>query len=329
MTRDESLTNPKGLPASLRRHMPWSPRENPMPRRRHCEGIAASDQFPSWSWAGWCGEMADRHEDLPHCYTSLIGLGSVVLHFRGGHRSHEQDMPETTSSRNAGGSNISRSVPAPAPPMNYTFLLDRQRYKTYLIDRLLTTSEIHLDAYVLDTARLRPWERSPHTPYHGVRDRGDQPVNTLRVSMSEGPSEWSQIYEQLVDGSLLCLVLGTYGEPRDKVIRAMRLADGKSDKARLGRIDLIERKEPDAIVCLLVKRVKGRGGVGRKGGNAAGKEGDGERLVVERKGLLKIMFLGLETVETVLIRTRLRHRTKRCNWQEWVAEGGRRKFALV
>ncbi|KXJ87035.1 heterokaryon incompatibility protein-domain-containing protein [Microdochium bolleyi] len=324
MTRDESLTNPKGLPASLRRSLPWSPRDNPMPRRR--QTTSDGRRFPSWSWAGWCGEMASRHEDLPHCYTSLIGLGSVVLHFRDGPRRNAATRQLPVS----GEASSSRSVPRQAPvrPMNYTFLLDRQQYMKYLIDRLLTTTEIHLDAFLLNSARLRPWERSPARPYHGARDRNDG-TSTLNVRMSEGPAEWSQIYEQLVDGRLLCLVLGTYGEPRERVIRAMRDSDGKSDTARMGRIDLIERWEPDSIVCLVVKRVKARGSGQSGASSSSSSSSSDERIMVERKGLLKIEFRGLETVETVTIRKRLRHRTKRCSWQQWMAEGGRRKFALV
>ncbi|KAH7021344.1 uncharacterized protein B0I36DRAFT_334296 [Microdochium trichocladiopsis] len=301
LTVDDELTNPKDLPEELLESMPWTPRENPFPQRRRGRptadgGQAGSLLFPSWSWAGWCGEIASRHDDLPHCYTSLLGSdspGSVMIHFR---------------------------QPKHNPPLEYTSLHQRARYKKYLIDKLLLATSIHLDAYTLDVSRLRAWERDSRLPYHGVvRDGHRQdPIATLRVNMSEGPrGDWSAVYDKIVDGRLLCLVLGTYGEPRDEVIRAMRTSDGKSDSARLARIDLFDRKETDAIVCLVVKPVKGRDLC------------EDGALMVERKGLLKIEFLGLDVVESVRIRTRWRNRTRRCDWEDWVAEGDRRRFALV
>lgn len=292
LTMDDEMTNPKALPARMLEGMPWSSRLNPSPQRRTGGG------FPSWSWAGWYGEMASRHDDLAHCYSSLIGPGSVTIHFR---------QPMTPGQ------------PAPEP-MEYTFLQQRVRYKKYLIHRLLLASEIHLKAYTLDVTRLKAWEWDPWLPYHGViRNGRREPIATLRVNMSEGPQgDWNSVYEKIVDGRLLCIVLGTYGEPRPEVIRAMRSSDGKSDTARLARIDIFERKKTDAIVCLVVKPVKGRP-----------KAEDGT-LAVERKGLIKIEFVGLDVLESVQItKGRWSNRTRRCDWEGWVADGTRRKFALV
>jgi hypothetical protein len=40
--------------------MPWTPYDNPRPQRRV--------GFPSWSWAGWFGEIRKRN-DLPYCWS--------------------------------------------------------------------------------------------------------------------------------------------------------------------------------------------------------------------------------------------------------------------
>jgi hypothetical protein len=59
-----------------------------------------------------------------------------------------------------------------------------------------------------------------------------------------------------MDRELECLVIGTYGEPREDVFKAIQAADKKAPKARTGRIGLFERREPDAIFCLVVYTVK-------------------------------------------------------------------------
>ena len=71
----------------------------------------------------------------------------------------------------------------------------------------------------------------------------------------------------------MCLVLGTYGDPREDVFKAIQDADKKAPKAKKGRIGLFERQEPDSVVCLVVRTVKGTS---------------------FRRGLLKVEFKGLD-----------------------------------
>jgi hypothetical protein len=67
-----------------------------------------------------------------------------------------------------------------------------------------------------------------------------------------------QLHRKLIDGVFKCVVLGTYGEPRKDIFKAIQAADKKSSKARNRRIDLFERGEPDAIICLVVYTLKGK-----------------------------------------------------------------------
>ncbi len=66
-----------------------------------------------------------------------------------------------------------------------------------------------------------------------------------------------ELHRKLIDGVFECVVLGTYGEPREDIFKVIQAADKKSRKARNRRIELFERVEPDAIICLVVYNVKG------------------------------------------------------------------------
>jgi hypothetical protein len=196
-----------------RRQEGWSPFGNPGPQRR--EG------FPSWSWAGWFGEIEER-EDLPYCWTSQLGR-VVKIGFRGGREEEE----------------------------NYTQLQRFARYKQYFIRRLLAADTLTFDAYVIDPEKLKRWER----------------YNRVNLNLSVDLCSWTELHGKLEAGTMECVLLGTYGEPRADVFRAIQRADKKRRDAKLRRIDMFARREPDAIVCLLVHTVNG---------------------ISERRGLLRI-----------------------------------------
>ncbi|KAH7324289.1 heterokaryon incompatibility protein-domain-containing protein [Stachybotrys elegans] len=206
------------------RAMPWEPYENPLPQRRR--------GFPSWSWAGWFGEVALRR-DFPYCWTGL--LSSVKLGFR-------NDAPR-----------------------EYSWLQDFGQYSDQMIAMLLNTTELQFDAYVLDPERLEFWDRS------GSSLEYRSPSTAMRVNMSTGPTSFEDFRMRLLDGTYECVVLGTHGEPRRAIMRAMRGRDKKSHKARNHRIDLFKIVEREGVVCLVVKTVKG---------------------VSQRMGVLKVDFQG-------------------------------------
>ncbi|KAK3369261.1 heterokaryon incompatibility protein-domain-containing protein [Lasiosphaeria ovina] len=173
----------------------WTPHDNPKPQRRR--------GFPSWSWAGWFGQMQSRN-DLPYCWTSLLS-GSVTIGFPDGHS------------------------------RNYESLQDFSRYKQYLIRELLNAESLQFDAYVLNPEQLLSYGRA-----------------MLDVHLSAGPTSMEMLYQKLTSREYECVVLGTYGEPRQEIFRAIQAADRKSTRAKKRRIDMFERLEPDAIICLIV-----------------------------------------------------------------------------
>lgn len=201
------LKNPKNL--SVRRQLPWTPYDNPMPQRRI--------GFPSWSWAGWFGEIGLR-EDLPYCWTSY--LGSVRIGFQGDY------------------------------PKDFAWLTELARYKHLIIQKLLTAVELRFDAYVLNPEKLKFWVKDPHMPSRQI------PSKAIHVNLSKGPCSLEKFHQKLMDREFECLVIGTYGEPREDVFKAIQAADKKAPKARKSRIGLFERREPDAIICLVVYTVK-------------------------------------------------------------------------
>jgi len=203
---EPKLKNPKNL--SVCRQLPWTPYDNPMPQRRM--------GFPSWSWAGWFGEIRLR-EDLPYCWTSY--LSSVRISFRG-------DSPK-----------------------DFAWLTAFAQYKHVIIQKLLTAVELRFDAYVLNPEKLKFWAKDPHDSSRRI------PSKAIHVNLSKGPCSLEKFHRRLMNRELECVVIGTYGEPRADVFKAIQAADKKAPKARKGRIGLFERREPDAIVCLVVYTV--------------------------------------------------------------------------
>ncbi|KAH8658215.1 heterokaryon incompatibility protein-domain-containing protein [Xylariales sp. PMI_506] len=177
---------------------PWTPYDNPDPQRR--------PGFPSWSWAGWFGEIAQR-DDLPYCYTSYLQEGSVTIQCRDSEKVEE-----------------------------YSRLQSSARYKTCHIRKLLAADMINFSAHVVDPQRLAHWERDKH----------------MRLNLSVGLCTWTELHRKLVAGTLECVVLGTYGDARADVFAAIQRADAKRPKAKKRRIDMFERREPEAIICLIV-----------------------------------------------------------------------------
>ena len=175
--------------------------------------------FPSWSWAGWFGATVWR-KDLPYRWTSL--LSSVKIGFRG------------------------------RPTENYTWLNTFARYKQWLISRLLTANALDFDAYVLDPSMINFWQRDPENPDHLV------PSDSVQVHMSIRCCPLEELQRRLLAREFECVVLGTHGEPRKDVFRAIQAADKKSATAKKKRIEMLERTEEDAIVCLVVYTVRGR-----------------------------------------------------------------------
>jgi hypothetical protein len=193
--------------------------KNPKPQRRI--------GFPSWSWAGWLGQIRFK-SDLPYCWTSY--LSSVRVGFKKDTR-------------------------------DFAWLTKFKNYKQTIIDRLLTANELCFDAHVLNHEKLQYRQRDPETP-----------SKWIQVNLSRGPRSLEEFQQELRKGKLECVIIGTYGEPRKDVYQAIQAADKKSPKAEKRRIDLFERHDPDAIVCLVV---------GTKDG------------ISERYGLVKIEFKNL------------------------------------
>jgi heterokaryon incompatibility protein (HET) len=200
--------NPNNRLELARKHLPWTPYDNPKPHRRK--------GFPSWSWAGWFGEIGKRN-DLPYCWTSY--LSSVRISFRGG------------------GSE------------DYLWLQKFTEYKHYLIQKLLIANALHFDAYVLNPEKLKFWKKDPYIPCTRI------PSPDIQVYLSIGSYSLDEIHQKLMDKKFECLVIGTYGKPREDIFKAIRVADKKRRKARHRRIELFERREPDAIICLVVQTV--------------------------------------------------------------------------
>jgi hypothetical protein len=140
------------------------------------------------------------------------------------------------------------------------------QYDQSRIRRLLTAKALHFDAYVLNPEKLKFWEKDPQIP------TGQIPSRTIHVNLSTGPCSLEVLYKRLIDRKFECLVLGTYGAPRKDIFRAIQNANKKRPEARRRRIELFERREPDAIVCLIVYTVDG---------------------VSYRKGLIRVQFPGL------------------------------------
>ena len=207
---EAKLKNPKNQSELTRTQLPWTPYNNPRPQRRR--------GFPSWSWAGWFGEIGLRR-DLPYCWTSY--LSSVRIGFRGYN------------------------------PKDYTWLTELAQYKHLIIQKLLRADELRFDAYVLNPEKLKFWEKDPHVPSRQI------PSKAIHINLSRGPCSLEKFHQKLIDRELECLVIGTYGEPREDIFKAIQAADKKAPKARKGRIGLFERLEPDAIICLVVRTVNG------------------------------------------------------------------------
>jgi hypothetical protein len=169
--------------------------------------------FPSWSWAGWFGRIKSK-SDLPYCWTSY--LSSVRVGFK-------KDTPR-----------------------NFAWLTKLKHYRQLIIDLLLTANELCFDAHVLNHEKLRYWQRDPETPSKRILSKA------IQVNLSRGPCSLEEFQQKLKKGKLECVIIGTYGEPRKDVYKAIQVADRKSPKAGKRRIDLFERQEPDAIVCLVV-----------------------------------------------------------------------------
>ncbi|KAH8800154.1 heterokaryon incompatibility protein-domain-containing protein [Xylogone sp. PMI_703] len=205
---EPGLNNPKNWPGHMRAQLPWTPYDNPKPQRR--------SGFPSWSWAGWFGEIELR-KDLPYCWTSY--LSSVQISLR-------EDYPK-----------------------DYDWLTGLAQYKNLIIQRLLTANTLYFDAYVLNPEKLKLWEKHSRIPSRRI------PSKSIRISLSRGPTSLKRFHKKLMDRELECLVIGAYGEPRKDIFKAIQAADKKAPKARQGRIALFEREEPDAIICLIVHTV--------------------------------------------------------------------------
>ena len=233
---EPKLKNPKDQSELTCAQLPWSPYNNPKPQRRK--------GFPTWSWAGWFGEIGLR-EDLPYCWTSY--MSSVSIGFRGG---VPKDYEWLTQFKQ------------PKQPKEFKQF---KQYKHIIIQKLLTANELRFHAYVLNPEKLKFWEKDPQMPSRQI------PSKAIHVNLSKGPCSLEKFYQKLIDGNFECLVIGTYGEPREDVFKAIQAADKKAPKARKGRIGLFERLEPDAIICLIVRTVNG---------------------VSFRRGLLKIEFEG-------------------------------------
>ncbi|KAM7189459.1 HET domain containing protein [Rhypophila sp. PSN 637] len=232
---------------------PWRPHHNPKPQRRH--------GFPSWSWAGWFGAVKASREHLPYMWTSL--LDSVKIGF-----------PDGT-----------------VKPFEY--ILGFERYKAYFIRELLTADTLFFDAHVLDARQVvqrlvttagRSNSRSMPvgesfssvgSAFDDEDDPGDSSqdssrdsattIGDIEVRLSTGPASLKEFRYQMLlsarqqergEGTApyyQCIILGTHGEPRKDVYRAIKAQDKKRRNARKRRIELFEPSDPEDIVCLVVR----------------------------------------------------------------------------
>lgn len=196
----------------------WNPNTNP--KAQHRRG------FPSWSWAGWFGEIRSR-DDLPYCWTSLLSSPVQIGVANGELKDYHELVHQRVS-----------------------------QYKQYRIREMLAAESLHFDAYVLNPHELRGASRRLHD---------------VDLWISLGPTSWDELNERLMSGKYQAVVLGTYGEPRPNVYRAIQAADKKRETSKKRRIDLFERSEPNVIVCLIVRT-------------------DRETGVSFRRGLLKVRY---------------------------------------
>jgi hypothetical protein len=191
----------------------WNPYDNPKPQIR--------TGFPSWSWAGWFGEIGDRN-DMPYRWQSH--LSSARIGYPGeGFR-------------------------------DYALSKKKSRYKPARVTKRLLVNALKFDAYVIDPTKL--WFGPPKTnsasriiPWH-----------TIQVWLSIGPHYLDALRPKFLTGEFECLVIGSYGKPRAGVFEAIRAADPISKKAQQRRIEIMDEErieEPDAIVCLVVKTIDG------------------------------------------------------------------------
>ncbi|KAF2433874.1 HET-domain-containing protein [Tothia fuscella] len=203
---------------------PWEPYKNPSPQRR--------DGQPSWSWAGWFGELW-RRGDLPYCWTSA--LSSVRVGLQG------------------------RSI-----PKDFDWTEKDKSYHQYRIKEAMKATTLYFDAYVMDPTKLNLGKKDPRLPWRRI------PWHEIRVYLSTGYCPKELLRQKLVNKEYECVVIGYHGEPRKRLLEAIIAADKKSTNAKLRRMEMFFRREPEAIVCLVVtKKPKG---------------------ISERIGLLKILL---------------------------------------
>ncbi|KFA81911.1 hypothetical protein S40288_06889 [Stachybotrys chartarum IBT 40288] len=172
--------------------------------------------FPSWSWAGWFGEIGERR-DYPYCWTSE--LNTVHIEFRDG---SQRDLGWLTQ------------LPSYPPEVMHT-LFQAQTLRFY--------------TRVVDPHRIKFWDKDDQGVPH--------PSRNVHVHLSTGPGSYKYFEQYLKNGDLECLVLGTHGAPRGNVYRAIQSADKKSSRAKKRRIDKFERKDPEAMICLVVQTENG------------------------------------------------------------------------
>ena len=108
------------------------------------------------------------------------------------------------------------------------------------------------DAHVLDPKKLKFWKSDPHMRSKQINS------DTLQLYLSTWTCSLEQLQQKLIDGEFKCVVLGTYGEPRKVIFKAIQAKDKKVSKSRNRRIDLFERGEPDAIICLIIYTRNGK-----------------------------------------------------------------------
>lgn len=199
-------------------HHPWDVGRPETPKPQPRKG------FPSWSWAGWVGEMGKRG-DLPYCWTSQ--MSSVDI-----------DIWE--------GDNV------PAVAIEYCSLQTCSPRDPDVQRTLLDAKALSFDAHVLDPRNLIFWKKDPQDPSMRTPSRKIHFHMSIAHPITGKPFTMAELREKLFKAEFECVVLGKHGQPRKNVLLAIQLADRKGTKAKKRRIELFECREPDAMVCLVV-----------------------------------------------------------------------------
>lgn len=187
----------------------WDPQFNPLPKRRQ--------GFPSWSPAGWFGEVEGRR-DLPFAWTSLID--SVSMRF-GTHGFEPYSLLHG----------------------------DLTRYEELAREHGSPVA-LKFKAWILDPRRVHLPVEDPTEPGVFIPDYD------TAIFLSSAPPNPHVLRERLEAGTWQVVVLGTHSDPRPAVWNTILAAEYKSKTAKCRRIELMKRRKERFVCCLVVRTEK-------------------------------------------------------------------------